>query len=75
MVGFAVVEVEEVVVCEGEQGLKPVGVVLEVVVLVPATADALTFLVVVVVGVVVWVGVLEQAQLHWQRIEGCAGTF
>ena len=75
MVGFAVVEVEEVVVCEGEQGLKPVGVVLEVVVLVPATADALTFLVVVVVGVVVWVGVLEWAQLHWQHVEGCAGTF
>jgi len=70
MVGFAVVEVEEVVVCEGKQGLEPVGVVL-----VPAAADALTFLVVVVVGVVVWVGVLEWAQLHWQHVEGCAGTF
>ena len=54
MVGFAMVEVEEVVVWEGKQGLKPVGVVVEV---------------------VVWVGVLERAQPHWQRVEGCTGTF
>ena len=75
MVGSAVVEVVEVVVWEGEQGLEPVGVVLEVVVLVPAVADVLTSLVVVVVGVVVWVGVPEQARQHWRRVGGCAGTF
>jgi len=70
-----VVEVVEVVVWEGKQGLEPVGVVLEVVVLVPAVADALTSLEVVVVEVVVWVGVLEQAQQHRQRVAGCTGTF
>ena len=78
MVGPAVVEVVEVVevvVWEGKQGLEPVGVVWEVVVLVPATADALTSLAVVVVGVVEWVGVPEWAQQHWRCAEGCAGTF
>ena len=75
MVGSAVVEVVEVVVWEGEWGLEPVGVVLEVVVLVPVVADALTSLEVVVVEVVVWVGVLERARQHWRRVEGCAGTF
>ena len=56
MVGSALVEVVEVVkvvVWEGKQGLEPVGVVLEVVVLVPAVADTLTSLEVVVVEVVV----------------------
>ena len=62
MVGLAVVEVVEVVVWEA-------------VVLVPAAADALTSLVVVVVGVVEWVGVPEQARRHWQCAEGCAETF
>jgi len=51
--------VSAAVALEGEQGFKPVVVLVEVVVMVPVSEDVLTFSVVAVV-VGVQVGVLEQ---------------